>query len=194
MNFSAKDILTFLGRWFHPRFDGEVLTHYQKGRWPGARIKHRIKNNWLKMYDKFALVLRIETVINNPRKFRVRRLRTRDGHRQMVAFSRADPEQSGSHRIVHPLTVRDAADPETNSLLSIDNTGETGTTAARPAPLHVQCTCTAWVNRHGACGHLLDVAVKGGRAVSVSLRVRRGRIFRFFLSIDRRVYCGSPSP
>ena len=43
-----------------------------------------MKNNWLKMYDKFALVLRIETVINNPREFRVRRLRTRDGRRQMV--------------------------------------------------------------------------------------------------------------
>ena len=84
MNVSAKDILTFLGRRYHPRFDGEVLTHCQKGRWPGARIKHRMKNNWLKMYDKFGLVLRIETVINNPREFRVRRLRTRDGRREMV--------------------------------------------------------------------------------------------------------------
>ena len=84
MSFSAKDILTFLGRRYHPRFDGEVLTPCQKGRWPGARIKHRLKNNWLKMYDKYALVLRIETVINNPRQFRVRRLRTRDGRREMV--------------------------------------------------------------------------------------------------------------
>src|SRR5499427_4171426 len=77
VNFSAKDILGFLGRRFHPRFDGEVLTDCQKGRWPGARIKYRVKNNWLKMYDKFGWVLRIETVINNPREFRVRRLRTR---------------------------------------------------------------------------------------------------------------------
>ena len=84
VNFSAKDILTFLGRRFHPRFDGEVLTHCQKGRWPGARIKHRMKNNWLKMYDKFGLVLRIETVINDPREFRVRRSRIRDGRREMV--------------------------------------------------------------------------------------------------------------
>ena len=84
VNFSAKDILTFLGDDFHPRFDGEVLTHCQKDRWPGARIKHRMKNNWLKMYDKFGLVLRIETVINNPREFRVRRLRTRAGRREMV--------------------------------------------------------------------------------------------------------------
>lgn len=84
VNFSAKDILCFLGRKFHPRFEGEVLTDCQKGRWPGARIKHRMKNNWLKMYDKFGWVLRIETVINNPREFRVRRLRTRGGRREMV--------------------------------------------------------------------------------------------------------------
>lgn len=84
VNFSANDILGFLGRRFHPRFDGEVLTDCQKGRHPGARIKHRVKNNWLKMYDKFGWVLRIETVINDPREFRVRRLRTRDGRREMV--------------------------------------------------------------------------------------------------------------
>ena len=36
VNFSAKDILTFLGRRFNPRFDGEVLTHCQKDRWPEA--------------------------------------------------------------------------------------------------------------------------------------------------------------
>jgi hypothetical protein len=84
VNFSAKDILSFLGRRSHPRFDGEVLTDCQKGRQPGARIKHRVKKNWLKMYDKFGWVLRIETVINDPREFRVRRLRTRDGRREMV--------------------------------------------------------------------------------------------------------------
>jgi hypothetical protein len=84
VNFSAKDILTFLGRRLHPRFEGEVLTHCQKDRWPGARIKHRMKNNWLKMYDQFGLVLRIETVINHPREFRVRRLRTRAGRSEMA--------------------------------------------------------------------------------------------------------------
>src|SRR5262249_10280421 len=84
VNFSAKDVLTFLGRRFHPRFEGEVLTDCRKDRWPGARIKHRMKNNWLKMYDKFGLVLRIETVINNPREFQVRRLRTRNNRREMV--------------------------------------------------------------------------------------------------------------
>lgn len=84
VNFSAKDILTFLGRRLHGNFDGEVLTDCKRDRWPGARIKHRVKENWLKMYDKFGHILRIETVINDPYAFRVRRLRTRDGRRRMV--------------------------------------------------------------------------------------------------------------
>ena len=83
LNFSAQDILTFLGRRLHPRFDGEVLTDCKKDRWPGARVKHRVKNNWLKMYDKFGQVLRIETVINNPREFKVRRRVQRQGRNQM---------------------------------------------------------------------------------------------------------------
>src|SRR6516225_220597 len=82
-NFSAEDILTFLGRRLHARFDGEVLTDCKKDRLPGARIKHRVKNNWLKMYDKFGLILRIETVINQPREFKVRRRCTRRGRQRM---------------------------------------------------------------------------------------------------------------
>ena len=81
--FSAQDILTFLGRRLHPRFDGEVLTDCKMDRLPGARIKHRMKNNWLKMYDKFGQILRIETVINQPREFKVRRYRLRAGQRRM---------------------------------------------------------------------------------------------------------------
>jgi hypothetical protein len=84
LQFSAKDILTFLGRRLHPRFDGEVLTTCKKDRLPGARVKHRVKNNWLKMYDKFGLILRMETVINQPREFKVRRWRTRHGRRQLL--------------------------------------------------------------------------------------------------------------
>jgi hypothetical protein len=61
-----------------------MLTSCQKDCWPSARIKHRMKNNWLKMYDKFSLVSRIETAINNPREFRGRRLRTRRGRGEMV--------------------------------------------------------------------------------------------------------------
>lgn len=82
--FAADDILRFLGRKLHPQFNGEVLTLCRKQRWPGTRIKHRMKGNWLKMYDKFGIILRIETVINQPREFHVRRRRTRQGVAKMV--------------------------------------------------------------------------------------------------------------
>ena len=54
VNFSARDILGFLGRKLHGSFQGEVLTDCKKKRHPGARVKHRVKENWLKMYDKFG--------------------------------------------------------------------------------------------------------------------------------------------
>ncbi len=84
LNFSADDILGFLGRRLHPCFDGEVLTDLKTKRLPGARVKHRVKGNWLKMYDKFGILLRIETVINQSREFKVRRRRLRHGKRVML--------------------------------------------------------------------------------------------------------------
>jgi len=82
INFSAKDILGFLGRQLHTRFEGEVLTDYKTEREPGGRVKHHMKKNWLKMYDKFGLILRIETVINQPGEFKIyRECQHRDGTR-----------------------------------------------------------------------------------------------------------------
>jgi hypothetical protein len=76
--FSAEDVMTFLGRKLHGNFQGEVVTEY-RDRWPGARVKHRVKKNWLKMYDKFGSILRVEMVINAPREFRIRREGKRNG-------------------------------------------------------------------------------------------------------------------
>jgi len=78
LSLSAEDVLTFLGRKLHPRFAGEVLNDC-KHCLPGARVKHRMKGNWIKMYDKHGCVLRIETVINHPYEFRVRRTGWRKG-------------------------------------------------------------------------------------------------------------------
>jgi hypothetical protein len=78
--FTPKDILGFLGRKWDRRFDGEVHTQYEDERWFGARIKHRMKTNWLKMYDKFGVILRVETVINRAKEFWVYRTQYhRDG-------------------------------------------------------------------------------------------------------------------
>jgi len=84
--FSARDVLSFLGRKWHGAFEGEVVTeHFDfalRGRLPGRRVKHRMKQNWLKMYEKAAWILRVETVINDPEEFRVRRRVRRRGRRR----------------------------------------------------------------------------------------------------------------
>ncbi|HEY9151643.1 MAG TPA: hypothetical protein VIN60_02065 [Anaerolineales bacterium] len=79
--FSAEDVLRFLGRKLHGRFQGQVTTDSKK-RPEGRRIKHRMKGNSLKWYDA-ANILRIETTINQPREFRVLRLvETRQGRKR----------------------------------------------------------------------------------------------------------------
>src|SRR5437879_10414874 len=73
--------MTFLGRKLRGNFEGEIVSDLSdfSGRIPGCRIKHRVKENWIKMYDKSGLVLRVETVINNPEKFKVRKKVIRKG-------------------------------------------------------------------------------------------------------------------
>ena len=84
--FSARDVLSFLGRKWHGKFEGEVVTdqfdHGFNGRLPGRRVKHRMKRNWIKMYEKAGAILRVETVINDPEEFRVRRRVRRRGRRR----------------------------------------------------------------------------------------------------------------
>jgi len=80
LTFSPQKIFQYLGRRWHARFDGEVQTRYKSVREPGACIKHFMKRNWLKMYDKLGRMLRVETVINEPGEFKVfRECRHRDG-------------------------------------------------------------------------------------------------------------------
>ena len=69
---SAEDVMRFLGRKLYGNFKGEVITDHKK-RPQGWRIKHRMKRNSIKMYDKWS-ILRIETTINNPREFKVLRV------------------------------------------------------------------------------------------------------------------------
>jgi hypothetical protein len=75
---SCEDVLRFLGRRLDGRFKGEVSSDVVK-RIEGIRVKHRVQENSIKMYDKQGSVLRIETTINDPRRFKVRRRVTRKG-------------------------------------------------------------------------------------------------------------------
>ncbi len=80
LHMSSADVLHFLGRKLHPSLKAQVLTE-AKRRPEGWRVKHRLARNWIKTYDK-ASVLRVETTINNPREFRVLRVRTDDQGRR----------------------------------------------------------------------------------------------------------------
>jgi hypothetical protein len=80
-HFSCRDVLRFLGRRTNRCFNGEVTTD-RNDRPEGVRIKHRVEENSIKMYDKQGCILRIETTINQPSRFRVRRLVTRNGRRR----------------------------------------------------------------------------------------------------------------
>ncbi len=66
---SAEDVMRFLGRKLSPQFQGKVESKLNKRR-EGWRIKHWVKQNSLKMYNKGS-VLRVETTINNSGEFKI---------------------------------------------------------------------------------------------------------------------------
>jgi hypothetical protein len=84
-SFGAEQMMTFLGRKYRATFQGEVRTHWRQ-REPGAAVKHWVKSNAIKMYDKAGRVLRIETVINNPKEFFVHRPRLKNDGTQDVGW------------------------------------------------------------------------------------------------------------
>lgn len=80
---SCQDVLRFLGRRTSGgRFNGEAGSSLLK-RTEGVRVKHWAEENSIKMYDKQGSVLRVETTINNVRRFRVRRMSVWNGVRAM---------------------------------------------------------------------------------------------------------------
>jgi hypothetical protein len=61
------------------------MTDRSRYRLSGMRIKHRVKVNWIKMYDKASSVLRVEMVINDPTAFKVRK-RVRRRHSRVTQW------------------------------------------------------------------------------------------------------------
>lgn len=68
--FSSGDVMRFLGRKVHGNFEGEITSDF-KDRSEGIRIKHCVKTNSIKAYNKGGNGLRIETTMNDPGDFRV---------------------------------------------------------------------------------------------------------------------------
>jgi hypothetical protein len=77
------DMATFLGRKLNGNYQGEMGNRFNK-RWIGSRIKHQMGPVSIKMYDKFNLILRIETTVNNVAFFKqYRQVQHRDGSTTM---------------------------------------------------------------------------------------------------------------
>lgn len=73
------DIATFLGRKLHGNYQDEMGNRFNK-RWLGRRIKHQMGPVSIKLYDKFNIVLRIETTVNDVSFFQhYRQIHHRDG-------------------------------------------------------------------------------------------------------------------
>ena len=60
----AEQVASFLGKRITPQLAQEVGSRFST-RIQGTCIKHRLGQAQVKMYDKFGLVLRIETTVNN---------------------------------------------------------------------------------------------------------------------------------
>jgi len=78
-SFCSPDVLRFLGKDVQTRtgainghFKGQVTTSY-KARPEGVRLRHSVKGNSIKVYDKQGSILRVETTIVHPEEFKVYR-------------------------------------------------------------------------------------------------------------------------
>jgi hypothetical protein len=132
---SGVEVMRYLGK-----RTGDVCTDLRPAHVPAAqraterrgaesvRLKHRVNHNWVKMYDKTADLLRVETVINDARDFKVYRRREDEGpecpkhwaslRKGVVDIPRrAELSQQANGRYLDALAVVDAS-PSLGALTS----------------------------------------------------------------------------
>jgi len=68
----SREIMSFLGKQLPAGYQGEVVSDVRR-RFQGWRVKHWVRRNTLKLYDKVARVLRVETTFNCLSDFTVKR-------------------------------------------------------------------------------------------------------------------------
>jgi hypothetical protein len=116
----SPDVMRFLGQKPHGNFEGEVTTSFKR-RVEGVRVKHWVRGNSVKMYDKAGCILRVETTLANPAPFKVLRPRhdVPDGRlewkplRKGVAdiHRRAEVSQRSNERYLDALSVVEDTTP-----------------------------------------------------------------------------------
>lgn len=125
--FGSREVMRFLGRTrmpaaggVDPRFNGQVVSDLRQ-RPEGLRVKHRMNSNSVKMYNKQASVLRVETTINDARDLFVYRASETDPtgpktHRRLRKGvvdlpRRAQVSQAANNRYLTALAEADTATP-----------------------------------------------------------------------------------
>jgi hypothetical protein len=131
--FGSKDVLTFLDKCCDGRFKGEQFNICHR-RVPGARVRHWVKHNWIKMYNKKGRVLRIETVINHPYDFKIRRNGIRDGEKvyDWLPMSKwvnnmyryAEISRTANDRYLDALAVQSDTGPSTRDMKNLSSSVE----------------------------------------------------------------------
>lgn len=131
--FDSTRILRFLGRRTNIKFNGEAKSELAS-RIEGVRVKHWVEENSIKMYDKYGTVLRIETTINNAKRFRIQRKTTHRGKTIYKWFymrkgladipRRVELSRAANQRYLEALSVvgeqkpcRDIFDPVSKSIV-----------------------------------------------------------------------------
>ena len=119
-HFSSPDVMRFLGGKVHGAFKGEIISDF-RDRPEGVRVKHRVRANSVKVYDKKGSVLRVETTINDPAEFKVfRPVEGGDSEkkdwrpmRKGIAdlHRRAQVSQASNERYLEALAAADVSTP-----------------------------------------------------------------------------------
>jgi len=138
LTFASPDVMRFLGR--NVPEGGNVPSNFQaeimsdmKRRTEGVRIKHRLGNNSIKLYDKPGGNLRVEATINDPSDFKS--FRSPEGKPEVK--EQWLPMRKGIADLHRRTEVSQAAnDRYLNALASVENTtsvGELSSDLCRPS-------------------------------------------------------------
>lgn len=159
LEFGAEDVMRFLGRKPHALFQGELITDLKR-RPEGWRIKHRLKRNSIKMYDKWS-VLRIETTINNPREFKI--LKTVESKWRWVPMGKGVANMWGYYQVGiaanrRYLIALEKVQPKGKALDELDDLCRTRTINGRHCPRLIPV--------HADCVALFSAVLAGANAIN----------------------------
>ena len=113
-HFKSEDVMSFLGQKLCGNYTGEVITSLRR-RIEGTRLKHYVRGNSIKMYDKAGNNLRLETTIARTSDFKVFRPAHDDPNGQLQwrplrkgiadLHRRAEVSQRSNERYLDALSV-----------------------------------------------------------------------------------------